>query len=345
MTEQQPAPESPARTLPAGKVLLVMLGALLFAGVFNSSQFVAAAEGMPYGWQRTVLLGIARPFDDVSRALRLDRPRAGLDSALGRRTEQHDEGAFARALPEPDGSPVPESSAAPSPAASAPDSPQPAPRQQFRDAGDAAPLKLFVTGDSMIEFMASKLIGAGGASIDGASEVKYGTGLVRDDFFDWPAYARSQMASRHPEAVVMQLGGNDGQNIQLADRTILQAGSPQWVAEYQRRATLMMQIFTGNGQRQLYWIGMPPAQSGRLFGIYRELNTALAAAARSVPGVTYVDIWHDFAPDGHYTDFLSLGGRKVLVRARDGIHVNGAGAGLVAQKLYSVIGADWKLAS
>jgi hypothetical protein len=62
-----------------------------------------------------------------------------------------------------------------------------------------------------------------------------------------------------------------------------------------------------------------------------------------VPGVTYVDIWRDFAPAGRYTDFLPVGGRSVLVRARDGIHVNREGAGLIMRKLHAIIAADWKL--
>jgi hypothetical protein len=214
----------------------------------------------------------------------------------------------------------------------------------FRNVTAAAPLKLFVTGDSMIEFMAPKLIAAGGAAVSGSSEVKYGTGLVRDDFFDWPAHARTVLAARAPEAVIMQMGGNDGQNIQLASGPILQAGSSEWTAEYQRRAVVMMQILTGGGARHVYWIGMPPAKSARLFRIYSALNSALAGAATAVPGVTFVDIWRDFAPAGHYTDFLPVNGRSVLVRARDGIHVNREGAALIARRLHAILDHDWKLA-
>ncbi len=333
MTDLLPEhPEDRAAGAPAGRALAVMALALVLAALFNSGAFVAAAEGMPFGWQRTALLDLAKPVDAVARALRFDRPRAAADRALGRAADpKPGRGAFADPLP--------------SPSAAPPASPSPPPPAVRRDANAAAPLRLFVTGDSMIEFMAPKLIAAGGAAVTGSSEVKYGTGLVRDDFFDWPAHARALLAARQPEAVVVQLGGNDGQNIQLTGRRILAAGSPEWTAEYQRRATVLMQILTGSGERGVYWVGMPPAKSARLFRIYGALNRALAAAAAAVPGARYVDIWDDFAPAGRYTDFLPVNGRAVLVRARDGIHVNREGAALIQRKLLAVLDADWKLRS
>jgi hypothetical protein len=60
-----------------------------------------------------------------------------------------------------------------------------------------------------------------------------------------------------------------------------------------------------------------------------------------VPGVTYVDIWADFAPGGHYSDFVD----GQLVRARDGIHLNRDGATRLMHKLFGILDADWKLTS
>jgi hypothetical protein len=329
-----PVPAGAPRAVPAGKALVVIVVALLLGGLFNSGRFVHAAKGMPFGWRRTVMLSLARPLDATARFLHTDRPREAADRALGRDEEIDNGGAFEDpAVVLPTISPSPGATASPS--ASAPVV------SAFRDASAAAPLKLFVTGDSMIEFMAPKLFAEAERThaVSGESEVKYGTGLVRDDFFDWPAHAREQMAKRDPDAVIMMMGGNDGQGMTLRGGKILREGTPEWGAEYQRRAAIMMRLLTGDGQRHVYWVGMPIARSARLAQAYRMLDESLKAAAASVPGVTYVDIWTDFAPDGRYTDFLD----GQLVRARDGIHLNREGSTRLMRKLFGILDTDWKL--
>jgi hypothetical protein len=330
---------APGRTLPAGKVLVVMLVAFGLSALFNSGRFLHAAETMKLGWQRTALLAVARPVDSLAHFLHTDRPRARVDRALGRTPVDTNGGAF-----EPDESvlptvsPSPGSSGSPGPSASA--SPAVA---AFRDASPSEPLTLFVTGDSMIEFMGPRLIKAGEEThaLTGGSEVKYGTGLVRDDVLAWPVQARAQMAARHPEAVIVMMGGNDGQGFTLKGGRVLREGTPEWKAEYLRRAVITMRTFGEDGKRHVYWVGMPIAKSDRLTGIYRDIDAALAAAAAQVPGVTYVDIWNDFAVNGHYADFV--GGE--LVRARDGIHLNREGSTKLMHKLFAILDKDWKLTS
>jgi len=335
------APGGPA-TLPAGKVLVVMVVALVLAALFNSARFVHAAEGMPLGWQRTALLGVARPVHSVATFLHTDRPRAATDRALGREETSPDNGG---AFEDP-GSVLPTASPSPgstaSPGATA--SPTVPPAAAFRDASPAAPLRLFVTGDSMVEFMAPKLIAeaAPTKSLAGSYEVKYGTGLVRDDFFDWPAYARALAAQRDPEAVSFMIGGNDAQNMSVGGR-ILQAGSAEWGAEYQKRAAAVMRGFA-RSDRRVYWIGMPIARSDRHTQVYRVVNDAVRKAAAGVPGVEFVDIWAMFAPNGRYQDsFANEYGTVERMRSDDGIHLSVAGAAYLARHLLKVLNEDWHL--
>lgn len=324
-------PQGVGRTMPAGKVLGVMVVALTLASLFNSARFVHAAEGKPPGWQRSAMLAVAKPIDSLARFLHTDRPRRSIDTALGRTPELAENGG---AFQDPDTVLPTASPGIPTPSASATPT-------GFRDVTAAAPLRLFVTGDSMIEFMAPKLIKEGGAAIDGESKVEYGTGLVRDDFFDWPANIRTQLGKRDAEAVIVMMGGNDGQGFTLPGGRILKDGTPEWAAEYERRATIMMRLLVDGGKRHAYWVGMPIAKSARLAKDYDLINAALRRAAAATPGATYVDIWHDFAPDGKYTDFLD----GKLVRARDGVHLNRDGATILMRKLYALLDADWKLRS
>lgn len=209
----------------------------------------------------------------------------------------------------------------------------------------AAPLDLLITGDSMQESSGPQLTAYANAQrhvVAGCTVPKYSTGLVRDDFFDWPAYAQQLAAQRDPEAVSFMLGGNDGQNMSVNGR-ILTAGSSEWAAEYQRRAELVMRAFA-NGHRKVYWVGMPIARSDRLTGIYQVLDSAVRKAAADVPGVRYVDIWAMFAPHGYYEDsFANEYGTVQRMRGSDGIHLSTAGAAYLARRMLSILDADWHL--
>lgn len=209
----------------------------------------------------------------------------------------------------------------------------------------AAPLDLLVTGDSLQESEGPQLAAYANARrhvVAACTVPKYSTGLVRDDFFDWPAYARQLAAERDPEAVSFMIGGNDGQNMKVGS-TILQAGSAPWAAEYQRRAEVVMRAFA-RPDRSVYWIGMPIARSDRLTGIYRVLNDAVRKAAAAVPGVRFVDIWAMYAPNGRYQDsFADESGTVRQMRSSDGIHLSVAGAAYLARRMLGVLDVDWHL--
>src|SRR3712207_8449338 len=69
--------------MPAGRVLGVMVVALLVAALFNSEAIVRAGESMQRGTTRDVVLSVARPLDDVAGAVGLHLPRKGFDKAFG----------------------------------------------------------------------------------------------------------------------------------------------------------------------------------------------------------------------------------------------------------------------
>jgi hypothetical protein len=209
----------------------------------------------------------------------------------------------------------------------------------------AAPLDLLITGDSLQESMGPQLTGYANATkrtVAGCTVPKYSTGLVRDDFFDWPAYAKELSASRDPEAVSFMIGGNDAQNMSVGGR-ILEAGSAEWAAEYQRRAAAVMSAFA-RPSRRVYWIGMPIARSERHTRVFQVANAAVKKAAAGVAGVQYVDIWAMFAPHGVYQDsFADEYGRVQRMRSSDGIHLSTAGAGYLARRMLKTLNADWHL--
>ncbi len=85
-----------------------------------------------------------------------------------------------------------------------------------------------------------------GPLFSGHTESHPSTGLVRDDYFDWPA-AAAKIAAEHPDTVIMLIGGNDNQPIKLPSGTHSAPASAAWDAEYARRAGLVMDACAAAG--------------------------------------------------------------------------------------------------
>jgi hypothetical protein len=182
------------------------------------------------------------------------------------------------------------------------------------------------------------------ATIRAQTETRFGTGLVRPDFFDWATHARAQITQRNPELVIVAMGGNDGQGITLADGTVLPAGSDAWTAEYQRRAIVVMRIWSGDGARRVLWLSLPPARSDQLNGYFRRLNEATLDATTRVVGARYLDLTPWLSKNGAYSDYLTgTDGNTVLARARDGVHLSLDGARIAAGHVLETVRSTWNL--
>jgi hypothetical protein len=357
-------PIAMVRSVPAGHAILVAAGALLFAMIFNSHAMVHAGEGMKAGTTRTLVLGVAKPLDKAAHTLYLDRPRKWLDSLFGHSQAPTGPSALSKLPSTADdrplgtgsknGSDTPKGPQSPPPdgaktstAPAGPDKKPVAPAvPALRVPTKAAPLKLLVAGDSMTEFLGPSLINQGSAQgkLKGDTVTKYGTGLVRPDFFDWSIYAQQLMDQQNPEAVVVMMGGNDGQGITLANGQVLPDGTDAWAKEYRRRVEVVMRIFSGDGKRRVYWVPMPIPRSEKLAADYHLMDLAVADAAAVVPGVTDVNIVNRLSNNGQYSDYLpGLNGQTILARARDGIHLSQDGANLAATLVLQALNKDWHL--
>jgi hypothetical protein len=351
-------PASVPGRVPAGHAILVIVITLVLAMLFNSRAMVHAGEGMKAGTTRNLVLGVAKPVDSFARAVWLDKPREGLNwlfgtkpaptgpSELSKVPSKADDRPLGSAVtPKPGSSPGAGPSAGARPSAGATAAPQPA-TTKLRTVTAAAPLRLLIAGDSMTEFTGPALINqaASGGKVRGNTITKYGTGLVRPDFFDWSIFAKQLIAQQNPEAIVVMMGGNDGQGITLADGTVLPDGTDGWAKEYRRRVEVVMRIFADNGKRRVYWVPMPIPRNAKLALDYHLMDLAVADAASVVPGVVDVDIVNRLSLNGQYSDYLpALNGQTILARSRDGIHLSADGATLAASLILHELNKDWKL--
>ena len=322
---------------PAGRVLVVMVVALLLAMLVNADALVERAERKPAGAGRDRSLAIWHPVQDVSHALQLHRIRELADRLAG-----GDEGAPVEPLVTPrdrrraPGQPAPDTAgdATADGAATAPgdgDAPT-APQPRAPTAAD--PLRLWIGGDSMAEVFGRSLEAAAEATgvVDAALHYEMASGLTRPDYYDWPAALADDVEAGDPEVVVVVLGVNDGQGIVRDDGTpVPEVSDPRWAEEYRRRVGALMDQLRAD-DRWVVWVAQPPMREPGYAARLATVNRVHAAEAAQRPWVTLIDTAAVLGgEDGGYTPSRpDATGAPVEVRRGDGIHLTPAGADLLA---------------
>jgi uncharacterized protein len=309
--------------LPAGRVLGVVLVALLIAAIFNSEAMVRAGEGMRPGPTRDVVLAVAEPLDTVTGAIGLHLPREGFDAAFGQ------EGKTAS------GTELEEGSAGILSRRAAPETPP-----TWPDPSPARPLEVLVTGDSEADLVGLRLNDLDTRGLlDVETVARNGTALTNPGFFNWELNAEQEIERADPDAVVMLIGANDGFNVEV-DGEVHAPATPGWEEEFARRVAVVMRTFTGLGDRPVYWVPPPTARDETFDEIYASENRAVERAAESVTGARYVDVYSTIN-SGEYTDRVRVDGRLVIGRQTDGIHFNRDGALIPARMIFDAMADDF----
>lgn len=310
-------------TMPAGRVLGVIVIALLIAALFNSEAIVRAGESMERGPTRDIVLSIARPLDDVAGAVGLHLPREGFDLAFGQESKTAENTELERG----------------STAILRPNRRKPV-KQEFVQPTRAKPAEVLVTGDSQAQFIGELLTDLLPDDLFDVEVVaRNATGLTNPEFFNWEINAEQELAARDPDAVVMVMGGNDGFNV-AAGGELYGPQDPEWQTEYARRAAVVMRELGSRGKRPVYWVPPPTARDGEYNVIYNTQNKAVEQAARAVPGARYVDIYNTIN-DGKYSDELKIDGERVLARQSDGVHFSREGAIVPARLILRAMSKDY----
>ncbi|MBB4102083.1 SGNH/GDSL hydrolase family protein [Allorhizobium borbori] len=150
------------------------------------------------------------------------------------------------------------------------------------------------------------------------------SGLVREDFYNWRQELPGMLDEVKPSAVVVLLGANDRQQIDLPDGT-RKFGSDEWFAEYGRRSAALATLVEGR-KIPLLWVGLPPFQSPSMSADAVKLNLLLRKAAEQAGG-DFIDIWDGFADEAgkFVTTGSDINGKPARLRGTDGIGLSKAG--------------------
>ncbi len=195
------------------------------------------------------------------------------------------------------------------------------------DPADGTRPRILVFGDSLADALAAGMMADPAIKADMALQPKTvsSSGLVREDFHDWPRTLREAMAaSPDAAAAVLMLGLNDRQALRAGEASFEPLSEP-WLELYRQRVDTVIRT-AQQARIPLIWVGLPIMRSPRLSQDMASLN-ALIRDRVTQAGETYVETYESFA-DG-VGAFTATGpdviGDIVRLRGPDGIHFTPAG--------------------
>jgi len=207
------------------------------------------------------------------------------------------------------------------------------------------PLRIGVFGDSMADGLYAGLYrdlqDQPNLSVAKFSQVS--TGLSRYDYVDIQARTRSQLDAQPVDVAVILFGTNDAQGIDTGG-VVHMFGTDGWKAAYAKRIDDLVNLLRSRDVA-VYWVGLPRMKRDSFDGRMMLINGVVEARMRAL-GVPYIEtVALTSNGDGGYEAYLPNDrGRRVLMRANDGIHMSMAGylrmSGPVAARLKRDAGLD-----
>jgi hypothetical protein len=323
-SDEAPPEDRPPRrrTMPAGRVLVSLLVAILLWVLLYAPELERSSEAQPDGLRRTVSLAVLRPVVWVEDRIGLARIVDDASTALGRHPDAAVGGGG-------DVDPLP----------SLPPSAHPKrPRDRdtrIRVPTASNPLRVVVVGDSLaqgIGTFAERVFRPNLVNV--FREGRISTGLSREDFFDWPEQMREIVHRARPDVTIVMIGENDAQS--LVDRhgnQIAQIGTAEFPPAYAQRVHDFAKIASSEGGHVI-WVGLPQVRDARRWEFIARQNQAFAEVASQLPNVAYFDTWNTFTgPNGGYNAYFRSGNHVTLVRADDGVHFNADGYTILMQQI------------
>ena len=346
------ATEDGRRALTAGHALVIALLALVVGCLLNAPGIHKSAFNQPDGWKRDVALAVTGPLADVSHALLLDLPRKLLQRALGRGDEDKIDTTISF-------TPTTETQTTPTSSAGPPTTPPPtrahAPKTRREAFSPKHKLRIWIAGDSLVITPGWAIIRAAGKArailpVGDGPDGRIATGLERPDVFNWFTHITEQVRKLRPNAIVLEFGGNDDHGYMTGlpkGASIGDFGTASWSAEYRRRVAGVLDAVNRAGAF-VVWIGLPitrdPAQTRR----FDTINGIIQSEARKRKGrVAFIDTYATFASDsGGFAQYLTdASGKKLLVRAPDGVHFERAGGDMIARSVLHALNQRFDLTS
>ena len=147
---------------------------------------------------------------------------------------------------------------------------------------------------------------------------------MRDDYYNWPEQARSIVEEVQPSIIIVQIGSNDRQQLEVnGEREPVR--SLNWTAEYERRTQALIDALKSRNT-PLLWIGLPAFKSPSMTTDMVALNGVFRTLIEQAGG-EFIDIWDGFVDEEGKFIFTGsdINGQQVRLRGSDGINMTKAG--------------------
>jgi len=167
-----------------------------------------------------------------------------------------------------------------------------------------------------------------GSGLDLVQLDKSSTGLANAGFYDWPAELETDLGLYHPQLVLISLGGNDEQGMEV-DGAAVQFPSPAWTAAYMTRVRQLISEATASGALVM-WVGMPVMEDPDYSQGMEILNSLYQQGARADPHAAFVSTWQLYSEQGTYQAVADVNGIPEDLREPDGIHYSFTGEDVIA---------------
>ncbi len=168
------------------------------------------------------------------------------------------------------------------------------------------------------------------------------SGIVRDDFFNWPEAIEQNLSVWNADYIIMFVGSNDNQSILSSeDGKRYKPNTEQWQKEYRRRVKLIMQSAQEKNIK-LLWVSLPIMKFSRLNQMALQANK-ISLQESNIHNAYYLDLWDVFSDEqGRYSRRgPDIQGQIRVLRSSDGVHFNNHGraqlAFFVREKLEEII--------
>jgi hypothetical protein len=170
-----------------------------------------------------------------------------------------------------------------------------------------------------------------GSSLNVVQLDKSATGLANAGYYDWPTELETDLNLYHPQLVLICLGGNDEQGMEV-DGSAVQFPSPAWTGAYLTRVRQLVSEATANGALVM-WVGMPVMEDPDYSQGMEILNSLYQQGARADPNATFVSTWQLFSERGAYQAVADVNGIPENLREPDGIHYSFTGEDVIGTYL------------
>jgi lysophospholipase L1-like esterase len=315
-------------------VMAILITAVLLF-VFFGGTVRKQGQEQKQGVQRSAILAVGKPAGYLADKLPLDDAARGATDWLSPDEDLGGKGGFASVRTGAEGGGAAALTVTPDAFDPAVLGAKPAARR---------PLKtLLVTGDSMAQpldvELARKLAGG---SVKVIRDPHVGTGISNPLIADWGELSTSQVAKKHPDAIVVFIGANEGYPMPGPAGKDVNCCGVGWAAIYATRVRTMMNTYRQAGRARVYWITIPTPRENARQPIARTVNASVSVAAQPWRSqVRLVDTVPVFTPGARYRAAMNVDGREQIVRESDGIHLNDTGSRLLAGIVLTAIDRDF----